>query len=177
MQFGEFVQERLGSGLSGQDAANRRQGEGAEADRTRESRAHIVALIMRDQRQQALSLQFALDLLGEQAIEELHGDGAEFAEALAQEQGTLVRIAGRMMSLEFLPCPGRRAGHQPMPGDFVQADRVDDDFALGDTDRQHLADVRPRHRIEVQAMGDIALDVDVAINDQGGVEVAGWQRQ
>ena len=64
-----------------------------------------------------------------------------------------------------------------MPGDFVQADRVDDDFALGDTHGQDLADVRPRHRVEVQAVGDIALDVDMAINDQGRVEVAGRQRQ
>ena len=64
-----------------------------------------------------------------------------------------------------------------MPGDLVQADRVDDHFVLGDAHGQHLADVRPRHRVEVQAMGDVALDVDVAIDDQGGVEVAGGQRQ
>ena len=46
-----------------------------------------------------------------------------------------------------------------------------------DAHRQHLADVRPGHRIEVQPIGDEALDVDVAIDDQGRVEVAGRQRQ
>ena len=64
-----------------------------------------------------------------------------------------------------------------MAGDFVEADRVDDDFALGDAHRQHLADVRPGHGVEVQPMGDEAFDVDVAIDDQGRVEVAGGQRQ
>ena len=48
---------------------------------------------------------------------------------------------------------------------------------VGDAHRQHLADVRPRHRVEVEPMGDVALDVDVAIDDQGRVEVAGRQRQ
>ena len=64
-----------------------------------------------------------------------------------------------------------------MPGNLVQADRVDDDFLLGDTHRQHLADMGPRHRVEVQAVGDEALDVDMAVHDQGRVEVAGGQRQ
>ena len=55
--------------------------------RTARSKAaqHVVTLVMGHQRQQLLRLQFALDLLGEQAVEELHGDRAEFAEALPQE--------------------------------------------------------------------------------------------
>jgi hypothetical protein len=44
-------------------------------------------------------LQLALDLLGQQAIEELHGDRPEFAEALLQEQGALARIVGGMVAL------------------------------------------------------------------------------
>ena len=82
-----------------------------------------------------------------------------------------------MMALERLPHAGLRAGHEPMPGDFLQSDRVDDDFALGDAHRQHLADVRPGHGVKVEPMGDVAFDVDVAIDDLGRVEVAGRQRQ
>ena len=85
MQVGEFVQERLGLGGGGEDAADRRQGEGAEADGALEGGTHIVTLVVGDQGQQLLGLQFALDLLGEQAIEELHGDRTEFAEALPQQ--------------------------------------------------------------------------------------------
>ena len=70
--------------------------------RTARSRAleHIVALVMRHQRQELLRLQLALDLLGEQAVEELHGDRAEFAEALPQQQVTLAGIVGGMMALD-----------------------------------------------------------------------------
>ena len=85
VQVGEFVQERFGLGGGGQDAADGRQGEGAEADGTFQGGLHVVTLVVGHQRQQLLGLQFALDLLGEQAVEELHGDRAEFAEALPQE--------------------------------------------------------------------------------------------
>ena len=84
VQFGQFVQQRLGLGVGGQDAAYGGQGEGAEADGTFQGLEHIVTLVMRHQRQQLLRLQLALDLLGEQAIEELHRDRPEFAEALPQ---------------------------------------------------------------------------------------------
>jgi hypothetical protein len=63
-----------------------------------------------------------------------------------------------------------------MTGDVLDAGRVDDDFLVGDAHRQHLADERPRHRVEVQAIGDVAFDVDVAIKDQGGIEVGSRQR-
>ena len=102
MQVGEFVQERLGLGLGGEDAADRRQGEGAEADGAFQGREHVVTPIVGQQCQQLLRLQLALDLLGEQAVEELHGDGAEFAEALPQEQRPLVGIVGGMMALDRL---------------------------------------------------------------------------
>ena len=82
MQFGKFVQEQFGAGVGRQDAADRRQREGAEADGTLEGGLHVVALVVGDQGQQLLGLQFALDLLGEQAIEELHGDGTKVTEAL-----------------------------------------------------------------------------------------------
>ena len=82
MQVGEFIQERFGLGVSGEDASHRRQGEGAEADGTLESGTHIVTLVVSDQRQQLLGLKFALDLLGEQAIEELHRQRTQFGEAL-----------------------------------------------------------------------------------------------
>ena len=114
--------------MGGEDAADRRQGEGAEADGAFQGLEHVVTLIVGQQRQQLLRLQFALDLLGEQAVEELRGDRAEFAEALPQEQGALARIVGGMMALDHLPHAGLCAGHEPMPGDFFQADRVDDDF-------------------------------------------------
>ena len=178
MQVGEFVQERFGLGGGGQDAADGRQGEGAEADGAFQGGTHVVTLIMGDQRQQLLGLEFALDLLGEQAVEELQGDRAEFAEALSQEPCALDRDRppddGLLMQL---PHAGLGAGHERMPGDFLQADRVDDDFAFGDAHGQHLADVRPGHGVKIASMGDVAFDVDVAIDDQGGVEVAAWQRQ
>ena len=64
-----------------------------------------------------------------------------------------------------------------MTGDLFDARRVDDDFLLRDAHRQHLADERPRHRVEVQTIGDVAFDVDVAIKDQSGIEVGAGQRQ
>jgi hypothetical protein len=82
MQLGEFIQQRLGLGGSGEDAPHRRQGEGAEANGPLEGGTHVVALVLRHQSQELLRLQFALDLLGEQAVEELRGDGPQFAEAL-----------------------------------------------------------------------------------------------
>ena len=36
---------------------------------------------------------------------------------------------------------------------------------------QHLADGRPRHGVEVQPMGDVAFDIDVAVDEQGRVVV------
>lgn len=76
MQVGEFVEQRFRPGAGGKDAPDRRQREGAEADRAFQSLVHIVALILRQQRQELLGLQFALDLFGEQAVEELHGQRA-----------------------------------------------------------------------------------------------------
>ena len=56
MQVREFIQERLGLSRGSQDAADRRQGEGAEVDGSLESGAHVVMLVMRHQRQQLLRL-------------------------------------------------------------------------------------------------------------------------
>ena len=81
MQVGEFVEQGFRLGASGEDAPDRRQGEGAEADGAFQSLVHIVALILSQQRQELLGLQFALDLFGEQAIEERQRDRAEFTEA------------------------------------------------------------------------------------------------
>src|ERR1700694_2862366 len=74
MQVGEFVEQGFRLGAGGKDAPNGSQGEGAEADGTLEGGTHVVALIVGYQRQQLLRLEFALDLLGEQAIEELLGN-------------------------------------------------------------------------------------------------------
>ena len=110
MEFGEFVHERFGPCVRGEDAADRGQGEGAEANGAFQGGANVFALIVSDQRQQVLRLQFALDLLGEQAIEERQRHGAEFGEALPQEPRSLLGIAGRMMALDQLPHPGLGAG-------------------------------------------------------------------
>ena len=141
MQIGEFVEQGFRPGASGKDAPDRRQREGAEADGTLQGLAHIVALILGHQRQELLGLQLALDLFGEQAVEELHGNRAEFAEALTQEQHALGGIGGGLMALERLSRALRGAWQQRMPGDLLKADRVDDDFALGDAHGQHLADM------------------------------------
>ena len=177
MQVGEFVEQRPGLGRGGEDAAHGGQGEGPEAHGSFKSGLHIGTPIMSEQGQQLLRLLFAIRLLPQQAIEELERDGTQFAEALPQEPFALPGIVDGMMALERLLHAGLRAGHEPMTGDFLQADRVDDDLAVGDTDGEHLADVRPGDRVQVEPMGDVALDVDVAIDDQGGVEVAGGQRQ
>ena len=177
VQVGKFVEQRFGPGGGGEDAAHGGQGEGAEADGAVHRLAHIIAAVVGDEREQLLRLQFSLGLLGEQAVEELHGDGAEFAEALAQEQGALSGIVGAMMGHDLLARARRCAGYQRMPGDFVEAERVDDDFVFGDAHGQRLADVRPRHRVKIQAMRDVALDIDVAIEELSRVEVAGRQRQ
>ncbi len=131
---------------------------------------------MSEQRQQLLGLQLAIDLLGQQAVEELHGHGTELLETLTQQQFALAGIVRGMMALDQLTHAGLRAGHEHMAGDLFQADGVNDDFTLGDAHGEHLADVRPRHRVEVQTMADITFDVDVAIEYQGGIQVGTRQR-
>ena len=89
MQVGKFVGPWFGLGGGGQDAPHGRQGEGAEADGAFEGGTDVITLVMGDQGQELLGLEFALDLLGQEAVEELQGDRAEFAEALAQESCTV----------------------------------------------------------------------------------------
>jgi hypothetical protein len=101
--LGQFIEQGLGPSLGGKDALHRGQREGAEADGTFQGGVDIITLIVGDQCQQLLRLQLAVDLLRQQAIEELHGHGAELLEALTQQQLTLVRIVGRVMVLECLP--------------------------------------------------------------------------
>src|SRR5436305_10756041 len=125
LEFGEFIEERFGPGAGGQDAADRRQGESTETDGMLQGSAHVGTLVVSHQRQQLLRLQLALDLLGEQTVEELLGDGAQLAEALPQEQDALRRVGGRMVVLEFLACARHRAGQEPVAGDLVQAGRID----------------------------------------------------
>jgi hypothetical protein len=172
---GEFFERRLRSRLSGQDALDRVQREGAEADGAFQGSQDVGALIVGDEGQELLGLPLALDLFGEQAVEELHGDGAELLEALAQQQFPLARIVGGVMVLERLPYALHATGQDGMAGEFIDAGRVNDDFALGDTYGQDLANERPRHRVEVGAISDVGLDVDMAIEHQGGVEVGGRQ--
>jgi hypothetical protein len=83
--LGKFIEQGLGSSLGGEDALDRGQREGAKADGALEGGVDVVALIVGDQCQQLLRLQLAVDLLGQQPIEELHGHGAELLEALAQQ--------------------------------------------------------------------------------------------
>ena len=110
MQVGKFVGPLFWLGGGGQNAADRRQRESAEADRAFEGGAHIVPLVVGDQGQELLGLELALGLLGEQAIEELQGDRAKFAEALAQEACTVDGIIHRMMGFDQLPHAGLGAG-------------------------------------------------------------------
>src|SRR5580658_2887609 len=86
---GEFLQERLGLGVGGENTADRRQREGTEADRAFQSGQHVGTLVLSHERKQLLRLQFALDLLGQETIEELLRDRTQFVEALPQEQGAL----------------------------------------------------------------------------------------
>ena len=64
VQVGKFVQPGLGLGGGGEDAPDGGQGEGAEADGALEGGTHVVTLVLGDQGQELLGLQFALDLLG-----------------------------------------------------------------------------------------------------------------
>ena len=101
--------------------------------------------------------------------------GPSSPKALLQGRGTLGGVGGRMMAGEHFPHP--RTVPEPMPGDFVQAHRVGKDFRFGDPHRQHLADVRPGDRVEVQAMADEAFHIDMTIQHHRGVEVGSGQRQ
>ena len=162
---GEFVKQGFGPSLGGQNALDRSQREGAEANGMFQGGADIVTPIVSDQSQQLLGLQLPLDLLGQQAVEELQRHGAELLEALPQQQFTLAGIVGGVMAFAGLPDPLHTARQHGMTGNVVDARRVDDDFLVGDAHRQHLADGRPRHRVEVQAIGDVAFDVHMAIKD------------
>ena len=177
MQVGKFARPLFGFGVGGEDAPDGRHGESAEADGAFKGGTHVVTLVLGDQGQELLGLEFALDLLGQEAVEELQGDRAEFTEALAQESCPVDGIVHRMMRLDQLPQAGLGAGHERMPGDFLQADRVDDDFALGDAHGEDLADVREGHGIKIASMREVAIDADMAIDDLSGVKVAGRQWQ
>src|SRR5579862_5964174 len=135
LQVGEFVEQGFGLGAGGEDASDRGQGEGAKADGPLEGGTHVVAWVVGYQRQQLLGLPFALDLLGQEAIEELLGDRAQFAIALPQEPFPLAGIVAGMMTLECLANAGVRAAQQRMTRDFLQAGRVDDHFTLGNAYR------------------------------------------
>src|SRR5437763_12829318 len=106
MPVGELIEERLGLGSSGEDAADRGQREGAETDGAFESGENVRALIMSHESQQLLCLQFALGLFGQETVEELLRDRTQFVEALFEEQGALVRVALRMMAFVRLPRSG-----------------------------------------------------------------------
>ena len=82
LQVGEFLQQGPGSGGGGEDAAHGGQGESAEADGPFEGGPHVVTAIVGHEGQQLLGLQFALDLLGQEAVEELDSHGPQLAEAL-----------------------------------------------------------------------------------------------
>ena len=177
MEFGEFIEQGPGSGVGGEDAADGGEREGAEADGAVEGGADVVPRVLRSQGEQVLGLQLALDLLGEQAVEERGRHRAEFGEALPQQPRSFLGIVRRMVALDQLPHAGPRGRHEGVAGDLIQSDRVEDDFAVGDADRQNLADERPRHRVVVQPVREEAFDIHVAIDDERGVEVAGRQRQ
>jgi len=114
-----------------------------------------------------LGLQFTLDLLGEQAFEEGRGRGAEFREALLQQPRSLLGIGGGMMAIEDLPHADARRGDESMAGDLLQAGRVNDDFTVGDADRQDLTDVGPGDGVEVETMCDGAFHIHMMIDDEG----------
>ena len=96
----EFVEKRPGSGVSGEDATDRGQREGAEADGAIESGTHVVARVAGGQGQQVLSLQLALDLFGEQTVEKRQAHRTEFREALSQQSRSFLGIAGWVMALD-----------------------------------------------------------------------------
>jgi hypothetical protein len=83
--IGKFIEQGLGPSLGGKNALHRGQREGAETDGAFQGGVDVSTLVVRDQCQQLLRLQLALDLLGQQAFEELHGHRAELLEALAQQ--------------------------------------------------------------------------------------------
>ena len=70
MQVGQFLQEWLRLGRGGKDASDCCERKGAEADGAFQGFEHIVASIVGDEGQQLLGLPFALDLSGEQTVEE-----------------------------------------------------------------------------------------------------------
>jgi hypothetical protein len=63
--IGKFIEQGLGSSLGGKNALDRGQGESAETNGAFQRGLDIVALIVGDQGQELLRLQFALDLSGE----------------------------------------------------------------------------------------------------------------
>jgi hypothetical protein len=97
--IGAFVAQGFGPSLSGKNALDRRQRVGAETHGMFQGGADVVTLIVGDQGQQLLGLQLPLGLLGQQAVEELHRDGAELLEALTQQQFTLPGIIRRRRAL------------------------------------------------------------------------------
>ena len=121
LQVGKFFQKRPGLGRGGQDAADGSQRESAEADSPLKGGTYVVAPIVSNQGQELLGLQFSLDLLGQETIEELLGAETQFAETLTQELDALSRIVGGMMAVDLLTHPCHCACHERMTGDLLQA--------------------------------------------------------
>src|SRR6516162_6412126 len=98
LAVGQLLQWRFRPRRGRENASDRCQREGAEAHGALQGRADIVLLVVRQQGQQLLRLQFALDLFGQQAVEELQGHRAQLAEALAEQQLPLARVGGGVVA-------------------------------------------------------------------------------
>ena len=176
MKFGEFVEQRSGSGMGGEDAAD--GGEREAPKRTarsraaaRRPRAYVAARASR-----CWACRLALDLLGEQAVEERHATGPRSAKRCRNSRVSFSR--DRRSDDGSIDCRRPCACAARARWRAISSDpTIDDHFAVVDADRQHLADVRPRHRVVVQPLREEAFDIDMAIDDERRVEVAGRQRQ
>ena len=164
--FRQSVEYALRLGLGGEDPFDGVERVSAEADRPLERGEEIGAGIAALQRQDLEALLFAVALGGTQALEEACGDRAEFGEAFLQELLLLTKIGDRPMRGLLGTLAGLAAWEQAVPRDLVDTGAVNDQFGLGDTDRQGQADVPPGDRVGVLLIDDEAFDVDDAILDR-----------
>ena len=155
--FSGFLLERfrsqLGTSLRRKDALDGGKGEGPVATGPLQGTLEIFAVIGGKKSQNSAGFLFPVPSSLCQLLEEQDSFGSKFRETLFQQRIILLRIASVEMIAIDAPLPRGSTREQFMAGDLVQIGAVDDQFLLGDTDRQQFANALPGDRVEVLAIG------------------------
>jgi hypothetical protein len=145
---------QLGTSLRGEDSLEGGKGEGAVATSPLQGALEILAMIGGKKPQNSAGFLFPVPSSLHQLLEEQDSFRSELREALFQQFILLLRISsGEMIGMDA-SLPRSTTREEFMAGDLRHLGVVDDQFFLGDADRQQFANALPGDRVEVLAIGN-----------------------